>query len=46
VKDAAIPLMTANVYVPIVANLKAANVALVMTKQLADEKFLFASNIW
>jgi hypothetical protein len=36
VKDAAIPLMTANAYVHIVANLKVANVALVMTKRQAD----------
>jgi hypothetical protein len=40
VKDAAIQLMTANAYVHIVANLKAANVALVMTKQQADKTSL------
>jgi hypothetical protein len=39
VKDAVILLMTANVYAHIVVNLKAASVALAMTKQLADEKF-------
>jgi len=38
VKDAVIPLMTANAYAHIVANLKAASVASVMTKQLVDER--------
>jgi hypothetical protein len=41
VKDAVIPLMTANAYAHIVANLKAATVALAMTKQLVDEKASF-----
>jgi hypothetical protein len=50
VKDAAILLMTANVYVHIAANLKIANVALAMTKQLAGEKFfllqIFGETSW
>lgn len=37
-KDAVIPLMTANAYAHIVANLKVASVASVTIKQLADEK--------
>jgi hypothetical protein len=41
VKDAVILLMTANAYAHIVANLKAATVALAMTKQLVDEKASF-----
>ena len=37
-KDAVIPLMTANAYVHTVANLKVASVASATIKQLADEK--------
>jgi len=41
VKDAVIPLTSANAYVRIVANLKVANVASVTIKQLADENLSF-----
>ena len=45
-KDVVIPLMSANAYVRIVANLKVANVASVTIKQLADENHPFVLSVY